>query len=156
MVAEQGSVRWLDQEQSRIWRAYLEGVGRINAHLDADLREFGIDLSEYEVLVCLDEAEDSRLRMSELAEASHQSRSRLTHTVARMERDGLVIRETCPTDRRGVWANLTDAGRELLRTAAPSHVSAVREILVDAVSEEDFRALGRVFETVNAITSEER
>ena len=62
--------------------------------------------------------------MSELADAVHQSRSRLTHTVARMEAENLVERVNCPTDRRGVWASLTAHGLELLETAAPSHVEA--------------------------------
>jgi DNA-binding MarR family transcriptional regulator len=140
--------QWLDQEQQRIWRTYLLGVARINEKLDSALRQFGIDLGEYEILVCLEEAEDRRLRMSELAEKVHQSRSRLTHTVARMEKAGLVLREACPTDRRGVWATLTDEGFELLKTAAPNHVESVRSAFVEAVDPEDFRAIGRAFDAV--------
>ena len=149
-MTQRVEARWLDQEQQRIWRTYLLGVARINEQLDSALRGFGIDLGEYEILVCLEEAEDRRLRMSELAEKVHQSRSRLTHTVARMEKAGLVLREACPTDRRGVWAILTDEGFELLRTAAPSHVESVRAAFVEVVDPEDFRALGRAFDAVLA------
>lgn len=141
-------VEWLSDRQQQIWRAFLVGSSRINQHLDEDLNEFGIDLGEYEVLVCLSEADDWQLRMSDLAERANQSRSRLTHTVTRMERDGLVTRSTCPTDRRGVWATLTKKGHALLVEAAPSHVRAVRDILIDRVSPDDFEAVGRVFSTV--------
>lgn len=143
--------RWLSEEQQRIWRTYLLGVARISQVLDVDLRDHGLDLGEYEILVCLEEAEDRRLRMSELAELVHQSRSRLTHTVTRMEKRGLVSRETCPSDRRGVWAELTPAGYDLLASAAPSHVEAVRRIFVEAVSPDDYAALGRAFSAVLAI-----
>lgn len=147
-MAERVNARWLNRDQQQIWRTYLLGVARLNERLDTDLRKFGIDLGEYEILVCLEEAEDRRLRMSELADRVHQSRSRLTHTVARMEAGGMVARENCPTDRRGVWARLTDDGFALLATAAPSHVEAVRKNFVEAVSEDDFRAIGRAFGAV--------
>ncbi|WP_026926247.1 MarR family winged helix-turn-helix transcriptional regulator [Granulicoccus phenolivorans] len=142
------SIAWLDQEQQQIWRTYLLGVARINQRLDDDLREFGIDLAEYEILVCLEEVPEHRLRMSELADAVHQSRSRLTHTIARMERAGLVERVNCPTDRRGVWAQITDSGLELLRRAAPVHVAGVRRNFVEVADPEDFRAIGRTFAKV--------
>ena len=77
--------RWLTAEQQRVWRTYLLGSARLSERLDADLRKSGLDLPEYEILVSLEEAPDRRLRMSELAAAVHQSRSRLTHTIARME-----------------------------------------------------------------------
>lgn len=144
-------MEWLTEDQQRIWRTYLLGAQRVDRFLDQDLRGFGMDLGEYEILVQLSEAEDQRLRMSELAELAHQSRSRLTHTVTRMERDGLVCRSTCPTDRRGVWAKLTDKGHALLVKAAPSHVRAVRRILIDAVDPSDLAALGRIFTAVLAV-----
>ena len=147
-VVDQSRPRWLNSEQQRIWRAYLLGSATLQERLDADLRHFGLDLPEYEILVVLSESPDQRRRMSELASAVHHSRSRLTHTITRMENAKLVSRTTCPSDRRGVWANLTDEGMELLRTAAPGHVAAVRRNFVDAVSPDDFRALGRAFEAV--------
>jgi len=148
-------VQWLSQDQQRIWRAYLLGSARLSDKLDADLRKFGIDLPEYEILVCLEEVSGRRLRMSELADAVHQSRSRLTHTIARMEKSGLVIRTTCPTDRRGVWAEVTDDGIKLLETAAPSHVAAVRRNFVEAIGEEDYAALGRAFEAVLSVDGDQ-
>ena len=134
-----------------MWRAYLLGSARLSERLDADLRKFGMDLPEYEILVSLEETPGRRLRMSELADAVHQSRSRLTHTISRMEKAGLVVRTTSPTDRRGVWAELTEAGINLLATAAPSHVACVQRNFVDAIGEQDYAALGRAFHAVLSV-----
>lgn len=142
---------WLNEEQQQVWRNYLLGVSRIDTYLDQDLRRHGLDLGEYEILVSLSEAPERRLRMSELADMVHQSRSRLTHAVARMERSGLVERSSAPEDRRGVVAQLTDEGYELLKKAAPSHVAAVRRVLVDNVDPQDFEALGRIMQAVLAV-----
>lgn len=149
------STRWLTGEQQKVWRTYLLGAARLNARLEADLQRSGLDLPEYEILVHLEESPERRRRMSELADAVHQSRSRLTHTIARMEKAGLVVRTTCPTDRRGVWAELTDGGFKVLAAAAPGHVAAVRRHLVDAVAPEDWDALGRVFAAVLAVPSDD-
>lgn len=145
---ERVKARWLNQEQQRVWRTYLLAAARISEVLDTDLRQFGIDLGEYEILVCLEEAPEQRLRMSDLAARVHQSRSRLTHTIARMEKQNLVSRESCGSDRRGVWAQLSPAGLELLRSAAPTHVEGVRRIFVEAVGADDFKAVGRAFQAV--------
>ncbi|OYO11367.1 MarR family transcriptional regulator [Enemella evansiae] len=147
-MTETVTAPWLDDQQQQIWRTYLLGVARITERLDADLRRFGIDIGEYEILVSLEEAPNRQLRMSELASLVHQSRSRLTHTIARMEKAGLVLREACPDDRRGVLARLTDAGYALLERAAPNHVTEVRRAFVDVVAPEDFEALGRAFRAV--------
>ena len=148
------ATRWLDAEQQRVWRAYLLGSARLAERLDADLREFGLDLGEYEILVTLSEAPERRVRMSELADAVHQSRSRLTHTVSRMESAGLVDRASCPTDRRGVWAHLTDEGFRLLEVAAPTHVEGVRRNFVEAMSAADYAAVGRAFDAVLAVPAD--
>lgn len=150
MASQTETPRWLTADQQRIWRTYLMGSAQLLERLDADLRQHGMDLPEYEILVSLEEVPDRRLRMSELAAAVHQSRSRLTHTIARMERQGLVERTTCPSDRRGVWAELTSAGLKTLERAAPSHVAAVRRNFVDAMDPADYEALGRAFVAVLA------
>lgn len=136
------SAIWLDPQQQRIWRDYLRATAKVADFLDARLRAFGLDLGEYEIFVALSEAPNRRLRMSDLADAVHQSRSRLTHAVARLERAGLVRRVNCPSDRRGVNAVLTDDGMALLQRAAPDHVAAVREAFVDAIDAAEFTALG--------------
>lgn len=144
--------RWLSSEQQVIWRAWLDGAARINEHLDAALRPFGLDLAEYEVLVRLSESADRQLRMSDLAAQARQSRSRLTHTITRMERKGIVARVACPADGRGVMAMLTPSGFRLLEQAAPYHVESVREVLVDPVEPQDYEALGRAMKAVLGVS----
>ncbi len=142
---------WLSDEQQRIWRSYLRATSRIQNYLDHTLRAFGIGLSEYVVLAMLSEADGRRLRMSELAEAADQSRSRLTHTVTRLEQAGHIARVTCAADGRGVWAEMTDQGYEFLAGMAPQHVAAVRRILIDAVDPADLAALGRAMDAVCSV-----
>lgn len=146
------SARWLTDEQQHVWRTYLEAVAKIDHHLCERLRPYGLDLGEYEILVRLSEADGRHLRMSDLAEAVRQSRSRLTHTVARMEQKKLITRTPCPQDRRGVVAALTNDGMELLETAAPEHVNSVRDVFIDVVEPADFAALGRAMAAVNGVT----
>ncbi|MET9023101.1 MarR family transcriptional regulator [Actinopolymorpha sp. NPDC004070] len=145
-----GSTNWLSAEQQRAWRAYLLGSAQLMERIDRDLRALGLSMPEYEILVRLSESPERTLRMAELAQSVHHSRSRLTHTIARMEAAGLVEREACPSDRRGVLARLTDAGYARLVETAPHHVAGVRDGLIDLVSEEDLAALGRVFAAVSA------
>jgi DNA-binding MarR family transcriptional regulator len=141
---------WLDTQQQRSWRAYLVGTTLLMDRLDRELREqHRLSLPEYEILVRLSEADDNRMRMAMLADSVSHSRSRVTHTVARMETAGLVVRDSCLADGRGVEAVLTAQGRRALEEAAPTHVAGVRRLLVDLVDDEDFEAVGRVF---NAVT----
>lgn len=142
-------VQWLDQDQQHAWRAFLVGSTLLMDRLDRDLREHhDLSLPEYEILVRLSESEDRTLRMAVLAESVSHSRSRVTHTVTRLERAGLVLRRACTSDGRGVEAHLTDAGFAVLEEAAPTHVNGVRRFLVDLVADEDFQAVGRVFDVV--------
>ena len=142
--------RWLDADQQRIWRSWLLGVARIDTVLTDYLRPHNLDLAEYEILVVLSESDQRHMRMSDLALLVHQSRSRLTHTVSRLEADGFVSRERTCDDGRGVYATLTDAGFAKLVEAAPSHVESVRKIFVDAVAPADFEAIGRAMAAVLA------
>lgn len=93
----------------------------------------GLSLGEYEVLAVLSEAPGRRLRMSELAERAMVSRSRLSHVVDRLVDADLVARQRCPSDRRGLYAVLSDAGLTLVERTAPGHVASVRSYLVDRV-----------------------
>lgn len=141
--------RWLDEDQQRSWRALVVGTTLLMDRLDDDLRrEFNISLTEYEILVRLSERPGRAMRMAQLADALAHSRSRVTHTIDRMERAGYVVRGTTPEDGRGIVATMTDAGYELLEEAAPRHVEGVRSYLVDRVDTEDFRAIGRAMDAV--------
>lgn len=142
-------VEWLTEDQQRAWRAYLEGTARFVSALDrAHDAGIPVTLGEYHLLVQLSEQPDRTLRMSALADDLALSRSRLTHTVDRMERRGLVERRPVPGDRRGVNCTMTDEGWKLLQQAAPAHVAAVRRLLVDVLDPEEFAVLGRAMAKV--------
>ncbi len=136
--------QWLNAEQQQHWRAFLAASMLLSDRLSRELQaEHGLSLADYEILVRLSESEGRRLRMSQLADSTLASRSRLSHQVDRMERAGLVAREPCEDDRRGANAVLTEQGWAVLVAAAPSHVAGVRAHLVDLLSDEEFRALGQ-------------
>ncbi len=140
--------RWLNADQQRSWRALVLGYTLLIDRLDDDLRRLAnLSLTEYEILVRLSER-DGKLRMAQLADALAHSRSRVTHTIKRMEDAKLVERLTSPDDGRGVVASLTDKGWQLLRDIAPLHVEGVRDHLVDLISDDDFAALGRAMDAV--------
>lgn len=135
---------WLTDEQQRDWRAWLAASSLLANQLDRDLQtDAGLSLADYEILVRLSEAQDRRIRMSELAELTLSSRSRLSHQIDRMAKAGLVTRELCTEDRRGSFAVLTDAGWRTLVNAAPAHVESVRTHLVDVLTPAEFSALGK-------------
>lgn len=149
-MAETREITWLTADQQQVWRSWLAASAAINEHLNEELRPYGLDLGEYEILVRLSEAPGRQLRMSELAMSVRQSRSRLTHAVSRLEKKGIVTRTNCPLDGRGVIAHLTDSGFEHLDAAAHAHVRSVREAFVDVVDPDDFEALGRAMTAVLA------
>ncbi|HEX5087909.1 MAG TPA: MarR family transcriptional regulator [Nocardioides sp.] len=141
--------RWLSAGEQRSWRALVMGTTLLFDRLDDELREaHDISLVEYEILVRLSER-DGQMRMAALADALAHSRSRVTHTITRMEKAGLVQRSSSPDDGRGILATLTDKGHDLLVRAAPTHVAGVRAHLVDLATPADFEALGRVFDAVS-------
>jgi DNA-binding MarR family transcriptional regulator len=141
--------RWLDASQQQSWRALVMGMTLLLDRLDADLRRgFDISLAEYEILVRLSERPERRLRMAQLADAMAHSRSRVTHTVKRMEKAGWVHRADSEEDGRGVVCAMTEQGYDLLVRMAPTHVNGVRDYLVDLASGDDLEALGRVMNAV--------
>jgi DNA-binding MarR family transcriptional regulator len=141
--------RWLDPEEQRTWRAFLSATSLLQAQLDRELQaEAGFPHTYYEVLVRLSEAPGRALRMSDLATASLSSRSRISHAVSRLEDLGWVRRETCPEDRRGAVAVLTDEGFDVLARAAPAHVEGVRSHLFDQLTAEQVHQLGQICEAL--------
>lgn len=143
--------QWLDADEQRAWRAYVESSKVLFEALDRQLlRESDLPHAYYEILMRLSEAEDRSMRMSELATITLSSRSRLSHAVARLEERGWVARANCASDRRGQIATLTDAGLAVLTGAAPGHVTTVRGYVVDALSREQLKQLTEIGETIIA------
>ncbi|MGW1715127.1 MarR family winged helix-turn-helix transcriptional regulator [Streptomyces sp. NPDC002156] len=141
--------RWLTDEEQRTWRAYVHAVTLLEDHLDRQLqRDAGMPHVYYGLLVGLADSPDRRLRMTELAMKAKITRSRLSHAIARLEKNGWVRREDCPSDKRGQFAVLTDQGQEVLRRTAPGHVTAVRQALFDRISDEQRKTLHEVMEIV--------
>lgn len=145
----QGDKRLLTESQMRAWRAFLGASTLVSARLNHELDEAAaISMYEYEILVRLFESEAGRVRMSQLADQVSYSRSRLTHTVGRLERAGYVLRSSCPKDRRGVYAHLTQAGYEFLAQTAPIHLDGVRRHLIDRFTPSELATLTELLEKI--------
>lgn len=143
--------RWLSTDEQQAWRAFLTATLTLFSAVEGQLqRESGIPHGYYEILVRLSESPGRELRMSQLAEASTSSKSRLSHAVARLEERGWVQRLDCESDRRGQVARLTEAGFAALEVAAPSHVEQVRRVLFDRLTDEQVAQLTAIS---TAITS---
>jgi DNA-binding MarR family transcriptional regulator len=143
--------RWLTAEEQRAWRAFLTACQTLFGAIDTQLaRDSNIPHGYYEILVHLSETPGRALRMTQLAEASTSSKSRLSHAVARLEERGWVKRTDCPTDRRGQVAELTDEGFAALAAAAPGHVAQVRRSLIDQLTPEQVTQLREISELIIA------
>lgn len=131
----------------RTWRAFLRAHAQLLRRLESDLlAEHDLPLASYDVLVQLVEAPQHRLRMTELAERVLLSRSGLTRLVDRMTREGLVRREACESDARGLFAVLTQHGYERLRSASVTHLRGVHDYAVGRLTEAQLTALSEVME----------
>ena len=134
--------RWLDEKEQRAWRAFIAAQRVVNTQIEQQLqRDAGMPHTYFEILVRLAEADQGRLRMSELAVSTLGSRSRLSHAVSRLEQHGWVRREGIESDRRGQIAIITEKGRETLRQTAPGHVEAVQQAVFDVLTPEQVEHL---------------
>ena len=151
MVEATTGVRWLDRAEQTAWRAYLDGTRTLMQALDRQLQaDAGLSLTDYELLVRLSEAPGGTLRMRDLADATLSTRSGVTRAVTRAEQAGWVRRLECEQDRRGMNAQLTDAGRAKLEASAPGHVAAVREHLIDRLGPAQIEQLARIGDLLRA------
>jgi DNA-binding MarR family transcriptional regulator len=139
---------WLTPGEQQAWRAHLATSKLLARQLDRELNPFGLSINDYEILVVLSESPDERLRMTDLADATAQSRSRLSHQITRMEAAGLVRRDSCPGDKRGLYAVLTAEGRAMIERVAPHHVASVRRHFIDLLSDDQLSAIRQGYATV--------
>lgn len=142
-------VRWLTPEEMRAWRALLGAQHRLGRILDLELQaSHGTTLADHEVLIILSEQPDGALRMADLADVLTISRSGLTRRIDRMAAAGLVARERCASDGRGVLARITPAGWKALEAATPVHVAGVRRHFVEALTSTEIDLLATALEKV--------
>ncbi len=142
-------IRWLTADEMRAWRALLGAQHRLGRVLDLELQAaHGTTLADHEVLIILSEQPGGALRMADLADMLTISRSGLTRRVDRMVGAGLVLRERCASDGRGVFARITAAGRLALAAATPVHVAGVRRHFVDALDAEELERLADTLDKV--------
>jgi DNA-binding MarR family transcriptional regulator len=135
-------VRWLDEDEMRAWRRLMQVRSQLMGALDREMQAaHGMSMADYEVLIHVSEAGEQGLRMTELAEALLLSPSGLTRRLDGLVRDGLVTRRSCPSDRRGSYAVLTEAGWRRLQEAAPTHVDGVRRHFIDRLTPKQLQAM---------------
>ena len=147
----EATTRWLTSDEERAWRLFLTASQVLFSAVEGQLqRDSAIPHGYYEILVRLSEAEGRALRMTQLAEASTSSKSRLSHAVARLEDRGWVERLDCETDRRGQVARLTDAGFAALAAAAPGHAEQVRRSVFDRLTSDQVSQLAAISAAIAA------
>lgn len=140
---------WLNDVELASWLNLSEIALSLPGALSARLqREAGISFYEYMVLAMLSEQCDRTLQLSELAELTSGSLSRLSHVITRLEAAGWVERTRSDSDRRARLARLTDAGMERVVAVAPTHVAHVRELVFDALTAEQVELLRTVTDAV--------
>lgn len=141
--------RWLDDRQQHVWQAYLHANQDLYAFLEQQLtRESGLSGADYKVLHPLSEAPDGLLRARDLGIEIGWDRSRLSHHLSRMEKRGLVVREECAEDARGLMVRLSKAGRLAIEAAAPAHAEAVQRYFFDLLSKDELDTMAAVFDRV--------
>ncbi|MFG2424728.1 MarR family winged helix-turn-helix transcriptional regulator [Streptomyces sp. NPDC048448] len=143
--------QWLNKQEAHVWQSFLDLRRRIESVINQQLSE-DADLSsvDYELLVPLSEAPDGVLRFRELGRMVGWERSRLSHQVRRMEQRGLVQREDCATDARGLMIRLTPTGRAAVTAAAPEHVKVVRRYFFESLTKEELATLADVYDRLLA------
>ena len=131
------------------WRDFLRVHATVVNALEQEMQaEQGLPLSWYDVLVQLAEAPQGRLRLIVLANSVMMSRSGLTRLIDRMEREGLVRREPSPEDLRGIYARITDAGRETWQRATPGHLKGVTRYFSQPLDAADISGLQTALEKI--------
>src|SRR3954468_3484108 len=148
-VTSMAKPRWLEDRQQRAWQGYRRVNQELFAVLEQHLaRESGLSGADYRVLVSLSEAPGGLLRARDLGSEIGWDRSRLSHHLSRMEKRGLVRREECAEDARGLMVRLTNAGRRAIEGAAPGHAEAVRRYFFDQLSNDEIETMAAVFDRI--------
>jgi DNA-binding MarR family transcriptional regulator len=140
--------KWLTPSEMVAWRTYIITSRKLFTALEADLKEHGLTLPDYEILALLSDAPERQMRMSEVAKIGHLSRSRLSHRMKVMEKAGWLKREPCLDDKRGYFAVMTPKGWKAIVAAAPDHVESVRARFIDHLTKADQELIAQIFKRI--------
>jgi DNA-binding MarR family transcriptional regulator len=136
---------WLTADEQHAWRSFIRLHQKLSATLVRDLQAHAkLSGADFEILVALTDVPEGRQRFQDLAKAIDWEQSRLSHQIARMTKRGLVAREECAEDGRGMFVVITAAGRKTIEAAAPHHVATVRRLVIDPLGAADLATLGRI------------
>ena len=142
-----GKEPWLDADEQKAWRSYLLMNRTLETHLERHLqREFGLSKSDFEILVNLSESESGRMRAFELGKATQWEKSRMSHHLTRMEKRGLIRKESC--ESRYPEIAITEEGMAVIKACAPAHAARVREFFVDVFGPDQLVAFGEVSDEI--------
>lgn len=139
---------WLNPREGRAWRAFIDAHQQIEVHLNRRLQEAGLSGADYSVLAALSAQGEDRMSARQLSQALGWEKSRLSHQVRRMQKDGLISREPNPDDARSTMVCLLPAGRAAIEKAAPGHVEDVRRNFVDLFTPAELDMLATLNERV--------
>jgi DNA-binding MarR family transcriptional regulator len=147
--------KWLNPEEQRAWRGFLDTYTRLMAVLGKELAEdSGLSTQDYAVLVALSEQPEGTMRSFELGNELAWEKSRLSHHITRMVERGLVKRQDCPTDKRGAFVGITRGGRKAIEAAAPGHVAGVRRYFIDLLTSRELETLTKIAGKVENVLAE--
>ena len=147
--------KWLNPAEDRAWRAFMHAHHQLVAHLNRGLQESGLSGADYEVLAVLSSLDGDRMPSHELCTTLGWEKSRVSHQVRRMEKDGLISREPNPDDARSTVVHLLPAGRAAIETAAPEHVADVRRNFIDLLSPAELEMFAALNERILQHLAEE-
>lgn len=140
--------KWLDAREDRAWGAFIHAHDQIEAHLNRRLQESGLSGADYTVLAALSSPDGDRTPARSLCTALGWEKSRLSHQLRRMEKDGLISRVPNPDDARSTLVCLLPGGRSAIEKAAPGHVADVRQNFVDLFSKAELDTLAALNERI--------
>lgn len=147
----------LDEAEWAMWRGFVAMRRSLDRALEQRLQsDAGISAADFDVLASLACVEDRRLRAGALAETLGWEKSRISHQVSRMAARGLLDRAECPTDARGTWVVLSDAGAEALDAARPGYVEVLRRTFFGPLNDTDRRMLRGLADRVLALDPDRR
>ena len=139
---------WLSPREDRAWRAFMHAHHQLGVHLNRGLQESGLSGADYEVLAVLSGHDGDRMPAHDLCNTLDWEKSRVSHQVRRMQKDGMISREPNPDDARSTMVCLLPAGRAAIEKAAPEHVADVRRNFIDLLTPAELDMLAALNERI--------